>query len=32
VERDGHHPIGQIERLLDTVAVVDVDVDVEDTE
>lgn len=30
VERDGHDAIGRVESLLDAVAVVDVDVDVED--
>ena len=32
VERDRHHAVGEVEGLLDAVAVVDVDVDVEDTE
>lgn len=30
VERAGHHPVGRVEGLLDAVAVVDVDVDVQD--
>mmetsp|Transcript_6128 Transcript_6128/g.20644 ORF Transcript_6128/g.20644 Transcript_6128/m.20644 type:complete len:351 (+) Transcript_6128:838-1890(+) len=30
VERDGHHPVRGVERLLDAVTVVDIDVDVQD--
>ena len=30
MERHGHDPVGRVEGLLDSVAVVDVDVDVED--
>ena len=32
VERDSHHAVRQVEGLLDAVAMVDVDVDVEDAE